>query len=81
MYYTICTINMGFSGGSVVKNLPASAGVLGSIPVSRRLPWRRKWQPMPILLLGKSHGQSKLVSYSLWGYKSVCPNLATKKKL
>ena len=28
----------GFSGGSVVKNLPASAGDAGSIPGSRRSP-------------------------------------------
>ena len=30
---------------------------------------RRKWQPTPVLLPGKSHGQRSLVSYSLWGRK------------
>ena len=29
--------------------------------------WRRKWQPTPVLLPGKSHGQRSLVGYSLWG--------------
>ena len=29
--------------------------------------WRRKWQPTPILLPGKSHGLRSLVGYSLWG--------------
>ena len=29
--------------------------------------WRRKWQPIPVLLPGKSRGQSSLVSYSPWG--------------
>ena len=29
----------------------------------------RKWQPSPVLLLGKSHGQRSLVGYSLWGRK------------
>ena len=24
-------------------------------------PWRRKWQPTPVLLLGKSHGRRSLV--------------------
>ena len=34
-------------------------------------PWRRKWQPTPVLLLGKSHGQRSLVGYSLWGRKEL----------
>ena len=28
-------------------------------------PWRRKWQPIPIFLPEKSHGQRRLVGYSL----------------
>ena len=31
--------------------------------------WRRKWQPTPVLLPGKSHGWKSLVGYSLWGHK------------
>ena len=31
--------------------------------------WRRKWQPTPVLLPGKSHGRRSLVSYSSWGRK------------
>ena len=30
---------------------------------------RRKWQPTPVFLPGKSHGQRSLVCYSLWGHK------------
>ena len=30
---------------------------------------RRKWQPIPIYLPGKSHGQRSLAGYSPWGYK------------
>ena len=33
-------------------------------------PWRRKWQPIPVLLSGKSHGWRSLVDYSPWGPKS-----------
>ena len=29
-----------------------------------KIPWRRKWQPMPVFLPGKSHGQWSLVDYS-----------------
>ena len=31
--------------------------------------WRRKWQPTPVLLSGKSHGPRSLVGYSPWGCK------------
>ena len=32
-------------------------------------PWRRKWQPTPALLPGKSHGRKSLVGYSPRGHK------------
>ena len=32
-------------------------------------PWRRKWQPTPVLLPGKSHRQRSLVDYSPWDHK------------
>ena len=32
-------------------------------------PWRRKWQPSPVSLPGKSHGQRSLVGCSPWGLK------------
>ena len=35
----------------------------------RKTPWRRKWQPTPVLLPGKSHGQRSLVGYSRWDDK------------
>ena len=34
-----------------------------------RIPWRRNWQPTPVLLPGKFHGQRNLVGYSPWGHK------------
>ena len=45
-----------------------------------KIPWRRKWQPTPVFLPGKSHGHGSLASYSLWGHKSVKHNLATKEQ-
>ena len=38
-------------------------------PWVRKIPWRRKWQPTPVCLPGKSHGQRELVGYSPRGYK------------
>ena len=34
-----------------------------------KIPWRRKWQPTPVFLPGKSHGQRSLAGYSLRGCK------------
>ena len=34
-------------------------------------PWKRKWQPTPVFLPGKSYGQRSLVSYSPWGHKKL----------
>ena len=40
-----------------------------SHPWVRMIPWRRKWQPTPVLLPGKSHGLRSFVGYSPWGRK------------
>ena len=41
----------------------------GFDPWVRKTLWRRKWQPTPVFLLGKSHGQMSLGGYSPWGCK------------
>jgi len=54
----------------VVKNLLANAGDagdVGSIPELGKSAWRRKWQPISVLLPGKFHRQRSLEGYSLWG--------------
>jgi len=58
--YAICHSH--FPGGSDSKASVYNAGDPGSI-------WRRKWQSIPVLLPGKSHGQRSLVGYSPWGRK------------
>ena len=42
---------------------------LGFDPWVGTTPWRRKWQPTPVFLPGKSHGQRNLAGYSPWGRK------------
>ena len=61
----------GFPGGSEVKASTWNAGDPGSIPGSGKIPWRRKWQPTPVLLPGESHGGRSLVGYSPWGRKEL----------
>jgi len=46
----------GFPGGSEVKHPPA----VRFDPWVRKLPWRRKGQPTPVFLPGKSHRQRSL---------------------
>ena len=36
-----------------------------------KIPWRRKWQPMPMFLPRESHGQRSLAGYSPWGRKEL----------
>ena len=70
----------GFAGGPVVMNLLANEGDTKFDPLSGKIPWRRKWQPV-VFSPGKFHGQSSLVGYSPWGCKRVGYNLATKEQL
>ena len=57
----------------MVKNLPANArhNRCGFSFWVRKNPWRRKWQPTPVFLPGKTHGQRSLVDYSPWGCKEL----------
>ena len=41
----------------------------GFNPWGGKTPWRRQWQPTPVLLPGKSHGRRSLVGHSPWSPK------------
>ena len=51
------------------KNLLAMQETWGD-PWVGKIPWRRTWQPTPVLLPEKSHGQRSLVGYSPWGHET-----------
>ena len=55
----------------VVKNLPASARDPDLVSWVGKIPWRKKWQPTPVFLPGKSRGQRSLVGYSPRGHKEL----------
>ena len=67
----------GFVGGSLVKKKKKKKKPVcqcrrhGFDPWSRKIPWRRKWQPTLVFLPGKSRGQRSLVGYSEWGHKEL----------
>ena len=44
------------------------------------MPWRKKWQPTPVFLPGKAHGQRSLVACRPWGLKRVRHSLVTKQQ-
>ena len=71
LHYHGFSFGKGFSGGTVVKNLPANAGDTrhGLDPWVRKIPCRRKWQPTPVFLPREFHGQRILAGYSPWGHK------------
>ena len=51
----------------MVKNPPANTRDAGLVPGFGRIPpRRRKWQPTPVFMPRKSHGQRSLVGYSPW---------------
>ena len=54
----------------MVKHLPAMRETWVQ-SLDWKIPWRRKWQPTPVLLPGKSHGWRSLVGYSRWGQKEL----------
>ena len=61
---------MGSQVALVVKNLPANAGDVTDVGlIPGKIPWRRKWQPTPVLLPEESHGQRSLEGCSPWGHK------------
>ena len=41
----------------------------GFDPWVGKIPWSRKWQPTPVFLRGKFHGQRSLAGYSPWDPK------------
>ena len=61
--------SLGFPGGSGGKESTSAVGDLSSIPPVGKIPWRRAWQPIPVFLHGKPHGQRSLAGYSPWGGK------------
>ena len=64
----------GFSGGSVVKNLPANArdkGDMGSVPGWGRSPGGGNGNPLQYSCLENLHGQKSLAGYSLRGRKEL----------
>ena len=49
-------------------------------PWVRKIPWRRKWQPTPVLLPGESRARRTLAGCSPWGRKRLGHDLAAEQR-
>ena len=49
-------------------------------PLVGKMPWRRKWQPTPVFVPGKSYGQWSLVGLQAIGSQRVGDDLVTKQQ-
>ena len=62
--------NQGFPGGISGKESACQCRRCKRFdPWVGKMPWRRKWKPIPVFSPGKSHGQRSLISYNLQGRK------------
>ena len=78
--YCFTTVYIAFLVAQSVKNLPAMQEIQVWF-LGQEDPMERKWQPTPVFLPGKSHGQRSLEGYSPCGRKRVRHDLATKQQL
>ena len=63
---------LGFSGGASGKESTCQCRRRQRrefYTLVRKSPWSRKWQPTPVFLAGKLHGERSLTGYSSWGGK------------
>ena len=61
------SIYMGFPGGTTGKEPTGQCRRHKRFrfdPWVRKIPWSRRWQPIPVFLPGESHGQRSLAGYS-----------------
>ena len=75
---------LGFPGGTGVKNLPAKAGDRGNMGLILGwglFPWRRKWQPIPIFLPGKSHECRSLVGCSPQSHRETTERINNNRDM
>ena len=68
---------MSFPGGSDDREFTCQCRRLWFSPWVKKVPWRRKWQPTPVFLPGRSQGQRSLVGYSPQGGKDTTEQLST----
>ena len=77
LIYQIKVIPLYFTASLVAQWYRIQLPMQESIPGLGRPPWRRKWQPTPVFLPGKFHGQGSLMGYKSMESQRVGHNLVT----
>ena len=67
--FLVSNVEMGLPWWLSSKKPACQCRRRGFGPWVGKIPWRKKWQPTPVFLPEKSHGQRILVGYSPWGRK------------
>jgi len=62
---------MGFLDGSVVQRICLQYKRYRFDLWVGKVPWRSKWQPIPLFLPGKFHRQWSLGGYGPWSHKEL----------
>ena len=70
-------VHVGFPVGASGKEPTCQCRRCGFDPWIMKIPWRREWQPTPVLLPGESHEQRSLEAYSPRGCKDSDTTEAT----
>ena len=79
-YYILYNASLLLSGKESACNAGDTYRRWGFNPWVRKIPWKRKWQSIPVFLPGESHGQRSLAGYSPWGSKRAGHDLASKQQ-
>ena len=69
-YCYLQSYHVGFPGNATCKEPACQCRRherQGFNPWIGKVPWRRTWQPTPVVLPGETHGQRSLAGYSPWG--------------
>ena len=66
---SVYCVPKGLPGWHCSKELTCQCRRLRFDPWVAKIPWKKAWQPTPVVLPGESHGQRGLVGYSPWGRK------------
>ena len=80
VYVCVCICMYGFPWWLSGKEFTYQCRRHAFNPWVRKIPWRRKWQPTPVFLPGKSHGQRSLAGCSPWDHERVGHNSVSKQQ-
>ena len=69
LHWLDCWVRDTYKRASLAQRIHLQCRRCGFNPWVWKIRWRRKWQPTPVSLPGKSHGQKRLEGYSPPGRK------------